>query len=1023
MHPRVFPGSFFLALSLSPVFAQSNPAVAPTNLGALDAWRAHHGASWRIRAPAGSDAVELLSGGRGAAGGELREDADAVERAWSALVEARELLGVDPGTLELVRALHLPLGLAGTTDKWTVEFRQVLGRAPVVGGSVNVLLDMQGALLCIENHALADTMGLATEPSLAPKDARAAAVQAFAKHAGEPAGLVGEPRLCVRRVAREGVSIAVLCFEVDVQSAPSTSAPAGFTYWIDAVHGYVVEREASVHFFDISGTVSTRATPGTLPDSAANPETLQGAKYLRLQNGTFNVTADVNGNFLVPGVNTVQNATLTYDSPFVHVTDSGGATYSLAVTLNPGAGNLITLNPGPVDTVTSQANIFQHVAAVRDYVRRINPSDATADALFNGIANVNSSCNAFYDGNINFYAQSASCANTAYSTVIAHEEGHGLNVRYGTGNGGDGMGEGNADVFALFVYDTAINGEDFFLNGNDIRNGNNTRQFCGDCAPGCYGEVHRDGEPWMGAAWKVRDALDAALGNTAGDLVADQLFMGWMNAYNQTQIQSVIELQWLLLDDNDANLSNGTPHSTQIRTGFGAQGFPGYFIDLSNLTAVFDQTCEAGSYPVSVQASAVQNTTLTSVLLKYRVNGGAEISVPMTNTSGTTWTANIPYVASPASVAYNVTATDSAAHSKDALCTARSFLVGAVSAFLTEGFDGATDNGWTHGTYNVTPNNVNDDWVRDDPTGRSGTVSGVPWSDPQNTVSPVRCWGNDLGIGTANGRYQAGVDNYLRSPVFNCTGRTNVQLIFKRWLTVEEGIYDQARIKVNGTQVWVNPTNGHTLDTNWSTQVVSIGAIADNNPAVTVEFELASDGGLELGGWQIDDFQLGQLVTAPACNALTSFCAGDGSLSTSCPCANNGAIGRGCANSVNASGALLTAAGAPNPDTLVLTAAGMPNVASNSAIFLQGDAINTAGLVFGDGLRCIDGTLVRLGTKPFPAGSASYPQAGDASLSVRGGVTPGSGVSRGYQVYYRNSASAFCPPATFNVSNATRVIW
>ena len=34
-----------------------------------------------------------------------------------------------------------------------------------------------------------------------------------------------------------------------------------------------------------------------------------------------------------------------------------------------------------------------------------------------------------------------------------------------------------------------------------------------------------------------------------------------------------------------------------------------------------------------------------------------------------------------------------------------------------------------------------------------------------------------------------------------------------------------------------------------------------------------------------------------------------------------------------------------------------------------------------------------------------------------------SGSTKYYQVYYRNAASWFCPPDTFNYSNALAVLW
>ncbi|MBK7875814.1 MAG: PQQ-like beta-propeller repeat protein [Planctomycetes bacterium] len=168
-----------------------------------------------------------------------------------------------------------------------------------------------------------------------------------------------------------------------------------------------------------------------------------------------------------------------------------------------------------------------------------------------------------------------------------------------------------------------------------------------------------------------------------------------------------------------------------------------------------------------------------------------------------------------------------------------------------------------------------------------------------------------------------------------------------------------------------------------------------------------------------------ELVEASACalQRVRATCAGDGTLATPCPCGNSGAAGRGCANSVEPAGAALAWSGDPAADSLTLDASGLPALASAGVLFFQGDALDADGVVFGDGVRCASGALVRIGAKAAPGGVASYPAAGDPALSTRGGVQPGSGELRGYQAYYRNAAAAFCPPATFNATNALRVLW
>ena len=158
-------------------------------------------------------------------------------------------------------------------------------------------------------------------------------------------------------------------------------------------------------------------------------------------------------------------------------------------------------------------------------------------------------------------------------------------------------------------------------------------------------------------------------------------------------------------------------------------------------------------------------------------------------------------------------------------------------------------------------------------------------------------------------------------------------------------------------------------------------------------------------------------------NPGTPFCAADGldpNVTTPCPCGNTGGAGRGCANSVNPNGGLLVATGAPIPDTMQLQGSGMP--ATVSCIYLQGDGLTDT--TFGDGVRCTGGTLLRLRTRANVGGASAFPDSTDTiTLSARGGVVPGSGVTRQYQTYYRNSAALFCPPETFNVTNGWKIVW
>jgi hypothetical protein len=157
------------------------------------------------------------------------------------------------------------------------------------------------------------------------------------------------------------------------------------------------------------------------------------------------------------------------------------------------------------------------------------------------------------------------------------------------------------------------------------------------------------------------------------------------------------------------------------------------------------------------------------------------------------------------------------------------------------------------------------------------------------------------------------------------------------------------------------------------------------------------------------------------------FCFGDGTGSLACPCNNLGASGRGCANSQNPAGALLAASGTTVPDTLTLTSS--DELGTAFSILLQGNQQLSTPVLFGDGLRCVGGTLKRLYSASASGGVVAFPPPGGLSISAQSAalgdpILPGS--ARSYQTYYRDPNLGFCPfpPGnTWNVGNAQRVLW
>jgi hypothetical protein len=978
------------------------PRIHPDVAPALEAWRSAHGPGWRLKTDVETGWLEMLSGGWATAPFRPRSQEDFVEIARITLARTEALHGIDADTRVFDRALFLPLGQIGSGDKETVRFREIVHGVPVVGGYLNVLLAADGSLLSIQSTGLPHLSALPTSPSLTGLRAAQRAAELFVRQFGLEPTRITEPELVVDQVRTDdGARLPRLAWQVDAQWIQEGSDPEGLTFWIDARDGSLVRSERNIHFFDVGGTVGSMATPGTNPDTAANPETAQIMKYMRVDSSAGTVFTDANGYFVFPGVAAPLSCTFTYRGSFNDVVNVAGANYSLTQTLLPGQSNSVSMNPASIATVTSQANVFNVVDKQRDFVRSINPADGTMDFPHSSVVNLGQTCNAFFDGGgINFFAAGGGCVNTAYSTVISHEDGHWGNQVYLTGNGADGMGEGNADVWAMYIWDTPVVGAGFFGTGSQIRNGNNTQAFCGDCCGGCYGEVHADGEPWMGAAWKVRNRLNNTHGDAMGDLIANTIFVTWMEAYNQSQIKSVIETQWLTLDDSDGNINNGTPHFNDIDMGFRDQSFPGVVllpVSYGPVTEIADTEIQDAPQTVAATVYANAAPPFTAALLRYRVNVGAFQDVPLVSLGGDQYSATIPGQLAPALVEYYLTATDSASHTatypRNAPAGLLDYDVGEVHVVRLDGFEGQSGQGWTHGTFGDT-SNVEDDWQRTGPAGESGTSGGIAWSDPPAAFRGHLCWGNDLGVGSLNtGAYSANVHNWLRSPSIDCTGAVGTKLRFKRWLTVQGSASDQARVKVNGNVMFSNPT-ADLVDTGWTNQQIDISALADNNPSVQLEFELESNATTQLGGWQIDDVEL-LWVGVPQCPTPLNYCF----LSP---------------NSVDPLGALMGWSGTsivPNND-FVLRTSGCPPHRTGLYFYGRDQTI----VPFGNGYRCVASPFKRL---PATATDSSGNAAFNLDLNnLPAGGQIAAGENWNFQFWFRDPAAG---GAGYNVSDGLTV--
>jgi hypothetical protein len=164
----------------------------------------------------------------------------------------------------------------------------------------------------------------------------------------------------------------------------------------------------------------------------------------------------------------------------------------------------------------------------------------------------------------------------------------------------------------------------------------------------------------------------------------------------------------------------------------------------------------------------------------------------------------------------------------------------------------------------------------------------------------------------------------------------------------------------------------------------------------------------------------------------TSFCSGDGSLAVSCPCAPpdlvpvpSAAPDHGCANSANLDGAKLTGSGSLNA-AFRLSADIAPNYLG-FGVMIKGNGQVASGSTYGDGIRCVDGAIVRFGghnagSNGSPIGTWTYPNA-VTEMPIAAVTAQPANETAVYQLVYRDNGASFCSPATANLSNGLLIFW
>ena len=149
-------------------------------------------------------------------------------------------------------------------------------------------------------------------------------------------------------------------------------------------------------------------------------------------------------------------------------------------------------------------------------------------------------------------------------------------------------------------------------------------------------------------------------------------------------------------------------------------------------------------------------------------------------------------------------------------------------------------------------------WAWGVPQG-SGGQYGFP--DPTDGATGSNVVGYNIDVDYENSL----AERALTTGLLDCSSATGVELVFMRWLNVEQPAYDHASIEVsdNGgltwTQVWENTSE--ITDNSWQEIVLDISGVADGSDAVKIRWIMGTtDSSWQFSGWNIDDVRLRGVV-------------------------------------------------------------------------------------------------------------------------------------------------------------------
>ncbi len=740
-----------------------------------------------------------------------------------------------------VNELHLA-GVSSNEKQQFVNFYQEYQGLRVLQSRMTVKLSNNSEVIMFGADVFTD-IDVNTTPTVSAAAAVANASQGIP---GTITNTTAQPGLKVLPVPYFKNNTYHLVYEINVE-AMEGAVPSNYYTLVDAHSGEVMYRSNTVmhhnnkhkHAEHPGGTIDVYAEGSIYATHPFDPVSTDMLPNMEVSiNGTTYHT-DLTGNLITPE-NGPQGATFFLRGHWSTIRRNNN-TPSFSNTLL-GGNNTVSFNS---NSTIEERSAFYHVNIIHDQCKAVLPSFTGMDfSLTTNVDVTGGDCNAFYNGSsINFYAAGNGCNSLAnVADVVYHEYGHGINDNYYQSFGqwfqNGAMNEGYADVWGYSVTENPLLGVGF----DDTDPTVTIRRY--DIDRKVYpvdivGEVHADGEIIAGAWWDTYLNLNNDMALTM-DLFAGAYpgLQATVSNGNEGQAFTDVLIDVLQYDDNNADITDGTPNGVEIVNAFALHGIT----LLSNADLVHnDIEQHVDAQPIIIDANMILTfpwtTYLDDVKVYYRLNGNpAWTSSPMPNIGGNDYQGTIPAQPAGTLISYYVGAEDlfgqvSAVRPIGAAEPDPNIPYFILVQFDLELTDDVGDFSSELGSWDIglpSDNATTGMWEVNIPLGSYGTpgdASTIVAPNDQVTVGGDLCFVTQNAITINDPLGQNDVDGgttTLRSDVIDLTGYTNPTFTYYRWYInnppsgANPGAdWWQVQISDDGGNTWTKVEDTKVSDRSW----------------------------------------------------------------------------------------------------------------------------------------------------------------------------------------------------------------